>query len=314
MIHTRQHLRRTPGFFSGSFCLGWLGLALALAACQGAELAAQAPRAEGDEAHVAYVVSHEWHAGIVLRRVDAPAAQWPGRYTFPEAEFLEVGWGDSAYYQHPDPGLFTTLQAGLWPTPSVLHVVGFSQPVRQAFPNSEIVRLELPPGGLEDLLAFIEAAFVRSEDDEPVPLGPGHYGDGRFYRARARYHALYNCNTWVAHALREAGLPLAPARAVTVGRLFDQLREIGTVLQAPVEAATPSAVVAEARYLPASQTGYTRNVRPSDLEYSAPPRRFRVARDAAARLVVPHEPGAGPGPAAAAGASVSGGPRDGAGL
>ena len=58
-----------------------------------------------------YLVSHDWHTGIVIRRPDIPAGLWPEAGDFPGTEHLEVGWGDRAYYQVRDPGLWTTLTA-----------------------------------------------------------------------------------------------------------------------------------------------------------------------------------------------------------
>ena len=67
-----------------------------------------------------YLVNHGWHTGIVFRRADIARAIWPEADDFPTAEYLEVGWGDSDYYQSRNPGAWLALKAALWPTPSVL--------------------------------------------------------------------------------------------------------------------------------------------------------------------------------------------------
>ena len=74
-----------------------------------------------------YLVSHGWHAGIVVKRADIPPGIWPQHKDFPDSEYLEVGWGDRDYYMTPSPHLGITLKAGLLPTASVLHIVGFSE-------------------------------------------------------------------------------------------------------------------------------------------------------------------------------------------
>jgi len=38
-----------------------------------------------------YLVSHGWHAGIVVKRADIPPGTWPQHNEFPGAEYLEVG-------------------------------------------------------------------------------------------------------------------------------------------------------------------------------------------------------------------------------
>ena len=52
--------------------------------------------------HPVHVVRHGWHSGIVVRAADVPEHAWPARREFADAEYLEVGWGDRAYYPAPD--------------------------------------------------------------------------------------------------------------------------------------------------------------------------------------------------------------------
>ena len=178
-----------------------------------------------------YLVGQGWHAGIVIRRTDATAAWWPEQDDFPDATFLEVGWGDRVFYQNPDPGVGKMLKAGLWPTRSVLHVVGFRPPVTDYFPASEVIRIDLPQAGVDSLAAFIHAAYARDEAGQPIALGPGLYGESRFYAGRERYHVFKNCNTWAARALRAAGVPLRPAEVLTAGDLLKQVRPFGRIIQ-----------------------------------------------------------------------------------
>lgn len=175
-----------------------------------------------------YLVSHGWHTGIVIRRSDIPPALWPESRDFPTAESLEVGWGDRDYYQAPEPGLWTGVKALLLPTPSVLHVVGLHESVVDAFPRSEIVELGLPRAGIERLVNFVHDAHDRAGSATVPALGPGLYGDSRFYPARESFHLLRNCNAWTARALRTAGLPFAST--ITVGGIMTQARALGRSL------------------------------------------------------------------------------------
>jgi len=183
------------------------------------------------DAEPVYLVSHGWHVGLVVRRTDATAAYWPEQDAFTDAVYLEVGWGDAGFYRSPDPGLGTLLKAGLWPTDSVLHIVGFRRSVTAYFPESEILRLELPQAGVEAMAAFIHAAYARDEEGRVMALGPGLYGESRFYAGRDRYHVFNNCNTWTARALQAAGLPVRPADVVTAADLFEQARPFGKTVQ-----------------------------------------------------------------------------------
>ena len=179
-----------------------------------------------------YLVSHGWHAGLVIKRADIPAGVWPQHNEFPGAEYLEVGWGDKDYYMTPDAGLGITLKAGLLPTSSVLHVVGFNASVTQYFPHSEIIRVDLSVAGLERLCRYIENSYARDESTSSQSLGPSLYGEGLFYLSRESYHAFNTCNAWTARALREAGCPLRPVTNLRVNTLMTNVAKFGTVIQA----------------------------------------------------------------------------------
>ena len=78
----------------------------------GAALAADAQ----ETTHRVHVVRHGAHSGIVVRAAEVPLQAWPARREFSDAEYLEVGWGDRAFYQAPDPSVWLGLRALLWPT------------------------------------------------------------------------------------------------------------------------------------------------------------------------------------------------------
>lgn len=179
-----------------------------------------------------YLVSHGWHAGIVIKRAEIPEGVWPEHNDFPDAEYLEVGWGDKDYYMTPDPHMGITLKAGLLPTASVLHIVGFSGSVSRYFSRSEITRIDLSYEGFERLCSYIKNSYARDEADMNQILGPGLYGTSRFYLSRETYHAFNTCNVWTARALHNAGCPITPATTLTVEELMTKVASFGTVIQA----------------------------------------------------------------------------------
>lgn len=169
-----------------------------------------------------YLVSHGWHAGIVIERAAIPPGLLPEQADFPGARYLEFGWGDRGYYLSPEPHVGHLLKAGLWPTSSVLHVVGFSEPVIDYFPRSEIVYLEFSRDGFARMGRHLDSRFAR-EGESAVALQPGLYGNSRFYRSRETYHLFNTCNVWTARVLHAAGCPITPAFNITVDGLLSSV-------------------------------------------------------------------------------------------
>lgn len=202
---------------------------LALSACA-TPVKGLYPPGRGEPTVSIYLVSHGWHAGIVVRRTDIPDDLWLESRDFPEAKNLEVGWGDWDYYQSKDPGVWLTLKAALLPSASVLHVVGFRGPVASYFLTSEIIELAPSPRGFQELVRYIQNSYAREGAKVAKPLGPGLYGNGLFYPARGKFHLFNTCNTWTAHALRAAGYPIA--YTITAGTLMSEASRFGKVIQA----------------------------------------------------------------------------------
>jgi uncharacterized protein (TIGR02117 family) len=190
-----------------------------------------APSGRGDPPVAIYLVAHEGHTGIVVPRAEIPAGLWPERQDFPGADYLEVGWGDRDYYMGRDQGVWGTLKAGLWPTPSVLHIVGVRGSVAGYFRVSEVVELTLTREGSNRLAGYISDEFDRVGNAPAASLGPGLYGESRFYPARESFHLFRTCNVWTARALRAGGLSIHDS--ITSEGLMSQAREIGKVVNAP---------------------------------------------------------------------------------
>jgi len=186
-------------------------------------------RGEGEKARSVFVVNHGWHSAIVIKKADISGGFLPEARDFPDADYLEIGWGDWDYYQAPDPGLGLALKAAFWSSRSVLHVAGFEGGVENYFGGSETVEIVLSDEAFRLLIQFISGTFSRPDAAAPVETRPGLYPNSRFYSARGRFHLFRTCNTWVAEALRSAGLPINPTYAVTAGNLSYQVKQFGSV-------------------------------------------------------------------------------------
>ncbi len=175
-----------------------------------------------------YVVRHGWHAGLVLPRNALGEAAWPVLNNFPPTAYVEVGWGEAAYYPNPDAGLGTLLHAGLWPTASVVHLAVFDEPVTDAFPQHDIAAIQVSRAGLHQVAAFVQQSMHNAHPD---PVAPGRYHESAFFLSPLPYHGLNNCNQWAAGALRAAGCRTAPRRTLRVTRLMHDAQSCGRWIQ-----------------------------------------------------------------------------------
>lgn len=168
------------------------------------------------------VTSNGWHSGIVLARADVDVAAIPESADFPDAAYLEFGWGDAVYYPTPRPTLGLALGA-IFPGPSVVHLVGLPDHPARVFPTAQVVRLTLSPPAFERLIAHLAAAFARGAAARAQPSADGLYSFSRFYPATGRFHAFNTCNTWTARALNVAGLAIEPEGVQTASELMARL-------------------------------------------------------------------------------------------
>jgi uncharacterized protein (TIGR02117 family) len=191
--------------------------------------------------HSSLIVPREALAEAARRRSLPALAAVTAR--FAPYDRLEFGWGDEGFYTRvPTSAELTTalaLRALFRPgNPSVLHVVGFSETPRAAYPTATMVALTLSEDGFGRLAAMLEATFARKGRDGGVEeLGRGLYGHSLFYRAVGSFNALRVCNHWIADLLGAAGVPTAPVLAtMPQGLLWDLTWRAGAVaLPAPIK-------------------------------------------------------------------------------
>jgi uncharacterized protein (TIGR02117 family) len=170
------------------------------------------------------VVAHDsWHAAIVLHRADITRDSLPELVDFPDAEFIEFSWGDKDYFPNPDAGVFTAIKAAFWSSGSVLHLVGFNGNPKSFYRSGELVELRLTPNAHERLLEYISHTFFRPPSRDRAEASAGLFSYSRFYPATHKFSLLKTCNTWVAEALKSAGLPVSPGHVMTADSLATQI-------------------------------------------------------------------------------------------
>ncbi len=184
-----------------------------------------------EETRVIYVVSHGWHTGIVIDKSDIPNNLIPEKLDFADSKYLEIGWGDSGFYQAPNITVALTLQALFTPTKSVMHVVGLKELPEKEFLQSEIIQLNLSDKGLFKLIEKVHESFERGKKNKSIILRNGLYKDSKFYPAKGYYHAFRTCNNWTGEMLRSSGMPITTLYTFSAGNVIDQTYRRGKIIR-----------------------------------------------------------------------------------
>lgn len=206
----------------------WIALVLTLllTACAAPPPAPLPSQAYLDAKTVIFVTSNGWHSSIIVAKADLPPDRLPETADFPEARFLEFGWGDAVYYPAKQVTLGKTLRAALVPTPAVVHVAGLRAEPARSFPKAEVVSLPIDDENFGRLVHFVDASFERSGAARAAATGPGLYATSRFYPAKGRFHLFNTCNTWTARALAAAGFDVSTSGTSRAEALMQQVRAL----------------------------------------------------------------------------------------
>src|SRR5438552_53366 len=197
---------------------------IALTGCARHEPSRIAADAPPPGIHSVFVTGHRYHTGLVVRAPDVPQRAWPARRDFPDAEYLELGWGEREYYPRDEPGVWRGVRALLTPSRSTINVIPISGTLTRALSDSEIIELRVREDGFARMIEFIRRSHEYDAEDRAIVIPAGPRQAGRFYASPRTFSGLENCNVWVARALESAGLPVNPHAALTAGMLLRQVR------------------------------------------------------------------------------------------
>ncbi len=183
------------------------------------------PTDHGPRTHAVRVVSNGWHTAIVIGRAELVATGLlPEADDFPDAVFLEFGWGDRVYYPAREKTLGMALDAALTGTPAVMHLAGLARPPELTYADVEVLSFALSQEEFRHLVGAIAGDFERPEGERATPVSRGLYPHSKFYNARGTFHLFNTCNTWTARMLRAGGVNLSPSGVITADDLVARLR------------------------------------------------------------------------------------------
>ncbi|MBR0674150.1 DUF2459 domain-containing protein [Neoroseomonas soli] len=162
------------------------------------------------------VSAESWHTDLCLaaRAVrDGPLA--PFAAEAPAAHAFAFGFGLEAWMRAERPGVIEAL-AAIGGGPALVSARALAGPIPPG--AEESVTLRLPSGGIAAI-----AAFIAGQVEAPPPPAPPS-GAWLLVPSRLRYTPGFTCNTWVMHALAEAGLPVPVATIRLRGETMVALR------------------------------------------------------------------------------------------
>ena len=179
-----------------------------------------------------YLIKQYWHTAIVINRENIDSLIFPEITLFNKFKFIDIGWGDEEFYQHPDFDAELAFKALFYNTPSTLRIEGIGISKESYFNISEIViKIIVTQEQLRKILLFISNTVYRDSNGNPVLLSERGLGRVKFFKANGEYYLFNTCNTWLARGLKQAGVNITDDIILTE-ELFNEVAKVGIVIKA----------------------------------------------------------------------------------
>lgn len=181
------------------------------------------PSPSGTDVETIFIAKHTWHTGIIFSKETANSYLPAIKDDFPDARYLEVGWGDRDFFTAPKGTVGLALKAVLIPTKSVLHVMPLDTHPFWYFDEGELIELTISNQGLVNLTQRINNSFALDSDSKNIKVENKSTIGGQFYLSNEKYHGFKTCNVWIAKAIKETGLPVRSFFALTSKNVMSQV-------------------------------------------------------------------------------------------
>ena len=174
-----------------------------------------------------YLIAHDWHTGFVLPAHDIYLRLPDLETRFPQADYLEFGWGDRQYFQSENSALAAKLCAVLIPGASTMHVVAMPEVSAPHTDAEPIIPLLLSASAYQALIDFLVKSFYQTPEGNLVQQIHGRYANSQFYQANGLYHLLNTCNKWTATGLRAASIDIQPRFKLSAESVLREITKNG---------------------------------------------------------------------------------------
>ena len=185
-----------------------------------------------DSTKIIYLVKIRWHTGIIFKTNQIDKTIWKSLDDFKNYDYVDIGWGNRDFYQHPGFDIDLAVRALFFNTKSTLRVGGFNEPVGEYINSTDFAeRLVLSKGKYDSLCSFIQSTYDL-ENNNPQILSVHTGGAIKFYSAKGYYSCFNTCNTWVAKALKYSGYNL-DENVILSEQLFRETAKYGKMIKLP---------------------------------------------------------------------------------
>lgn len=182
--------------------------------------------------YTVFLVKQMWHTGIVFNVEAVDTLVWPEINAFKNYQFVDVGWGDSAFYQNPNFNIEQAAAALFAPTPSTLRIYGFDTTFTDIINNyDKVAEIKLSRKKFTELCKYVHNTYSKSKSGKVIIYKKEYNGSVIFYKANGKYDIFNTCNTWVAKGLNKIGFKQINSGLILEEELFRQARKIGKILK-----------------------------------------------------------------------------------
>lgn len=177
--------------------------------------------------HTIYVIYRGWHTSILLDATSLAAQNPLLVKNLLGEKFARVGFGDGDYFTGKSKTFGSAAKALFVSSYSALQLLTYDYDPFDEIPAETRTPVAITNLGLHNLIDFINQSIELDTQGVPVRLPAAGDAMGYFFKANTRYGIFTNCNTWTAHALRVAGLPVATR--LTASGVFQQAKTISGI-------------------------------------------------------------------------------------
>ena len=203
----------------------YLFLSILLSGCASVPSTKDVPVA--NTKHTIYFIYRGWHTSILLDAKSLSLRVPQLEADLKNQKYARVGWGDGDYFTGKNKSFTSATKALVASGYSAMQLLAYDYEPFAEISAETRVPIAISDQGLRELASYIGNSIKIDASGRLVRLPV--FGDtmGLFFQAKDSYGVFSNCNTWSAHALRVAGLPIATR--LTAQGVFRQASYISNV-------------------------------------------------------------------------------------